>query len=100
MTLKTCIDCGEVCDGPRCPEHTRDTKANTTARGYGWSWQKVTARARKAQPFCSVPGCTSTDLTTDHSEAAWQRHNAGKAIRLQDVDVLCRRHNAQKGAAR
>lgn len=40
------------------------------------------------------------DLTTDHSAEAWQRHELGLSIRLRDVAVVCRRCNAERGAAR
>jgi hypothetical protein len=51
------------------------------------------------QPFCSDCGATS-DLTTDHTPEAWLRAAAGKVIRLQDIDVVCRRCNTDRGAAR
>ena len=40
------------------------------------------------------------DLTTDHSTEAWRRHELGLSIRLRDVAVVCRRCNAERGAAR
>ena len=40
------------------------------------------------------------DLTTDHSPTAWKRREAGLAIRLRDVSVVCRRCNSERGAAR
>lgn len=99
MTLRPCLDCGTPTNGPRCTEHTDDTKPTATARGYDWTWQKLSKRARKLQPFCLDCGSTA-DLQTDHSPEAWQRKAAGKPIRLQDIQVLCGPCNRAAGAAR
>lgn len=71
----------------------------TTERGYGWTWQKLSKRARRLQPFCLDCG-SEHDLTTDHSMTAWQRIADGKTVRLKDIDVVCRRCNSERGAAR
>ena len=99
MTLTCCLDCGQPSDGPRCAEHTTDPKASAADRGYDAAWQRLSRRARKLQPFCTVCG-TTDDLQTDHTPEAWARKAAGKAVRLCDVDVLCGHHNRQAGAAR
>jgi len=98
MTLRPCLTCGEPSERSRCPEH--HTTASPHTLGYDAAWDRLSKRARTMQDFCSVPGCTSTDLTLDHSPEAWARKARGLAIRLQDVQVLCRSHNAQKGRAR
>lgn len=92
MTLKTCVICGEICDGPRCPDHVARPrkKVSATRRGYDTRWQRLSARARHLQPWCSRCG-THDDLTTDHLH--WP------ARTLADVDVLCRSCNAAKGKA-
>ena len=101
---RPCLTCGELADpgSAYCPEHRpvkRDERPTASARGYDAAWQRLSEKARKAQPFCSV--CNTTeDLTVDHTPAAWRRKAAGKPIRLQDVDVLCRVHNSSAGAAR
>lgn len=59
----------------------------------------MSKRARRLQPWCSDCGSVE-DLTTDHSVAAWERKDAGKAIRLEDVDVVCRSCNSRRGRAR
>lgn len=99
--LKSCIVCGEISEANRCSEHrlSHAPKADTGSRGYGWTWQKLSRRARRLQPWCSDCGATE-DLTTDHSPEAWERHEQGKVIRLQHVDVLCRSCNSKRGAAR
>lgn len=101
MTLKPCLDCGEPTDRARCPEHTHDDapKAAATARGYDWTWTKLSRRARKLQPFCTDSGSTE-DLQADHSPEAWERKAAGKPLRLTDVAVVCGPCNRARGAAR
>ena len=101
--LRPCVECGELTEDTRCDAHQpkrADHHASRQARGYDEAWQKLSARARRLQPFCSVHGCTSTDLTVDHTPEAWRRKEQGKPIRLEDVEVLCRSHNSVRGAAR
>ncbi|BBY61157.1 hypothetical protein MSAR_42930 [Mycolicibacterium sarraceniae] len=99
MTLRPCLDCGEPTSGPRCTEHTIDTKPTAHARGYDAAWTRLSKRARRLQPFCTDCGSTE-DLQTDHTPQAWARKAAGKPIRLQDVRVLCGPCNRAAGAAR
>jgi hypothetical protein len=40
MTMRTCIVCGRVSEGSRCPDHRRP---GTTARDYGWLHQQERA---------------------------------------------------------
>lgn len=98
--IKPCLDCGEPTEQTRCADcRLPDSKPSAAARGYDYRWSKLSARARKLQPFCS--DCYSTeDLTTDHSPTAWARKAAGKPIRLRDVDVVCRSCNGKRGRAR
>lgn len=105
MTLKSCIDCGELCQGARCTDcrpatdrqYVRAPKTSSTARGYDQQWRRLSERARRLQPWCSDCG-SPEDLTGEHTATAWQRKAAGLPIRLQDVDVLCRGCNAARGA--
>lgn len=97
--MRPCLTCGEPSDGPRCPEHTTDPKASASARGYDAAWAKLSKRARRAQPWCSDCGSV-TDLQADHTPTAWERHEAGLPIRLQDIDVCCGPCNRARGAAR
>ena len=103
--MRPCLDCGEPAEDARCPEHTvthraearpPEVKASTRARGYGTAWRKLSERARKLQPFCTDCGARD-DLTTDHTPRAWRRYEAGKPVRLCDVDVVCRACNARRG---
>ena len=101
MIARPCLGCGEPTDATRCPAcivpaaHTE----SPTARGYDYRWTVLSARARRAQPFCTDCGARD-DLTTDHTTEAWQRRAAGLPIRLSDVDVLCRPCNGARGPAR
>lgn len=99
MTLRPCLDCGVPSVGPRCPAHTVDAKPPASDRGYDGAWTKLSKRARRLQPFCSDCGSTE-DLQADHLPIAWERKAAGKAVRLQDVRVLCGPCNRAAGAAR
>lgn len=106
-----CADCGAVYDrddtAARChvcqPVRTRRPvhlfKGSPESRGYDRAWRQLSRRARRLQPFCSDCG-SPYDLTADHSPTAWERRDAGLPIRLQDVDVVCRRCNAERGPAR
>lgn len=68
-------------------------------RGYDARWDRLSKRARALQPFCSDCG-SPEDLTADHTVEAWRRYEAGKRIRLQDIDVVCRSCNSERGEAR
>ncbi|WP_369022552.1 hypothetical protein [Micrococcus luteus] len=99
--LRPCITCGELSLQARCGEHQlqRTPKAGANELGYDYAWQKLSARARRLQPFCEDCG-SPEDLTADHSVEAWKRKAAGKVIRLRDISVVCRRCNSERGAAR
>jgi 5-methylcytosine-specific restriction protein A len=82
----------------RCKECQRERqrrRGTTTQRGYDRAWRKLSEQARTLHPYCSVPGCTSADLTVDHIDS---RTRGKPGLTLADVQVLCRFHNSQKGA--
>ena len=97
MTMRTCLDCGEPCEGSRCPEH--DIKGTATQRGYDAAWDRLSRRARKLQPFCTDCGAAE-GLQADHSPEAWAAKAAGKPIKLSMIDVVCGPCNVARGAAR
>lgn len=99
--LRPCVVCGELSTGSRCAEHPAPSERKLSAhrRGYDAAWFRLSAKARRLQPFCSDCGATE-DLTTDHTPEAWARKVRGLPIRLADVDVVCRRCNSRRGAAR
>lgn len=99
--MKPCLVCGEPSPDSRCPDHRVNAQPATLAsvRGYDTVWRRLSERARRLQRFCS--DCfTTDDLTADHSPEAWRRKQAGKTIRLSDIDVVCRSCNAKRGKAR
>lgn len=115
-TLRSiCSDCGvsfeRETSGAKCPEckPTRERTAKriisesrrgtAKSRGYDAAWTRLSRRARRLQPFCTDCG-RQDDLTTDHSPRAWARREAGLPVRLEDVDVVCRACNGDRGPAR
>jgi 5-methylcytosine-specific restriction enzyme A len=103
--LRPCLDCGTPSEGSRCDEHAAAQAAATrprsyeAERGYDRAWRALSARARRMSPMCEV--CfTAEDLTADHTPEAWRRKAAGLPVRLRDIRILCRRHNASAGPAR
>lgn len=117
---KPCIECGEPGPDSRCAEHRREVRRDggwaaesarraelglqsAAARGYDAEWRRLSERARRAQPFCvdcGHWGNNGNPLTADHSAEAWDRRMLGLPIRLCDVEVVCRRCNSARGAAR
>ncbi|SMX82117.1 hypothetical protein BLIN9172_01733 [Brevibacterium linens ATCC 9172] len=103
MTLQPCIECGELSEANRCNthklKHRGGKKAHATTRGYDHAWRKLSEQARAMQPFCEDCGA-KTDLQADHSPEAWERHEKGLAVRLEDISVVCGDCNRRRGAAR
>jgi hypothetical protein len=89
VTLRPCLDCGVPSASTRCTAH----------RGYDSTWERLSKKARKLQPFCTDCGSTE-NLQADHSLEAWERRAAGKPIRLRDIDVVCGPCNVDRGQAR
>lgn len=91
--LASCAVCGEPCQGAYCDQHRHDrSKHRGTPQqlGYTERWKRLSRRARRLQPWCSICGSTG-DLTCDHLH--WPAKD------LNDVQVLCRSCNAKKGEA-
>lgn len=112
--LKPCLTCGTLTSASRCEVHERDhvnayrretkpdrrrVRLSPKELGYDFQWQKLSARARALQPWCSDCGETE-NLTADHLPVAWERKEQGKTIRLQDVDVVCGPCNSKRGSSR
>ena len=104
-----CPECGHVFERDNDNANCRDCRAPDTRErtatkvesdaAYDYRWRQLSKKARKLQPFCTDCG-SPYDLTADHTEQAWQRYYAGKTVRLQDIDVVCRSCNSERGAAR
>ena len=115
LLWSACSDCGRpyqrerstgYCDEcrptrPRTVRRLESERARGTnkERGYGAAWRRLSRRARRLQPWCSDCGRTD-ELTADHSPEAWRRVALGKPVRLEDIDVVCRWCNADRGPAR
>lgn len=101
MTLRPCLQCGEPSDRSRCPAHRpRCTKPSRQSRGYDAHWQRLSAKARRLQPWCTDCGATD-DLQLDHLPSAWERKARGLRIRLGvDAEVVCGPCNRARGQAR
>jgi 5-methylcytosine-specific restriction endonuclease McrA len=98
------LRCGEPTTGSYCPEHQPDrrsaaSKVSARKRGYDNNHDKLSIRARRAQPFCGDCGRTD-DLQCHHTEEAWLRKLRGQVIRLRDVEVLCGPCNRKRGSTR
>lgn len=99
MTLRPCLTCGEPCEGSHCGQHRPERSKPAAERGYDRAWHKLSARARRLQPFCEHCG-TTDDLQCDHLPEAWRRKARGLPVRLADVRVLCGPCNRAAGPAR
>ncbi|MBV5244185.1 hypothetical protein KUF57_11625 [Mycolicibacterium sp. PAM1] len=100
MTARPCLRCGDLTPtGTYCTDCKPPDKSSPRQRGYDSAWDRLAKRAKKLQPWCEDCGATE-DLQCDHSPEAWQRHYAGKPIRLKDVSVCCGPCNRARGAAR
>jgi 5-methylcytosine-specific restriction protein A len=66
-------------------------RPTANARGYTAQWQKISAQARAAQPWCSKCRATS-DLVADHIVPL---RSGGQSI-IENVQVLCRSCNSKK----
>ncbi len=103
MPMRPCLDCGELAEASRCPEHaptaTELRRTSARERGYDGRHDRLSKRARKLQPWCS--DCLTTEaLTLHHTEEAWRRHEARKPARLTDYEVLCGPCNNRRGSPR
>lgn len=101
---KSCLRCGAPSPSSYCPEHTPKTwnhrEGSSRSRGYSTSWDKLSRRARRLQPFCTDCGATD-DLQLDHTPRTWELIDAGKTPRLKDTGgVVCGPCNRRRGSGR
>lgn len=100
MPARLCIDCGALCQGPRCPTHTaarQRRRGSATQRGYGAAWRRLVAEAKQEQRRqygyawcldCGHTGSPANPLSGDHLR--WP------ARTLADVQVVCRVCNSRR----
>jgi 5-methylcytosine-specific restriction protein A len=112
--LSACLGCGTPATSTRCeqcaPEARREQqrrddarRGSATARGYDAAWSRLSARARRLQPWCTdcqTTGTADNPLTADHLPGSWDKRAAGKRLTLSDVEVVCSRCNIARGATR
>lgn len=101
---KPCLVCGVPSPASHCDEHTpkpwNHREGSSRSRGYSASWDRLSRRARRLQPFCSDCGATD-DLQLDHIARTWERLEAGKTVRLKDTGgVVCGPCNRRRGSGR
>ena len=88
-----CGPCGQAHERARSRDYETRRPSRNNAAAYGRAWKAKAHAAIQAQPWCSVAGCASMDLTGDHVRPLSQGGTADDGI-----VVLCRFHNAQRGA--
>jgi 5-methylcytosine-specific restriction endonuclease McrA len=63
-------------------------RGTSTQRGYDAEWRRFRERIIAAHPYCSTPGCGSTDrLNVDHIETV--REAPDRRLDPTNVRVLC-----------
>lgn len=119
--MRPCLDCGELSTQSRCQDHRREQRQAKEQRyieqhghrrerlaGHGTTeWIRLSKRARKMQEFCM--DCRRTEqelravgerLEADHLPSAWHKHSQGKALSLNDIEVVCGQCNRARGSSR
>ena len=108
MIRKPCLGCGIPVEGSRCmdcaAEQDRATPRpprgrNSRRDGYTTSWEIVSRKARRMQPWCTDCG-REENLHADHLPSAWDRYHQGLTIQLVDVEVVCSACNNDRGSSR
>src|SRR5699024_2040843 len=94
VTATSCIECGELSDGPHCDQHKPKPRNRSHFRSNPAAWKQLSARLRRMQPWCTICG-TSDDLTVDHIVPYDERPDL--AYEISNLQVLCRKHNSSKG---
>lgn len=101
--LHVCAEpgCAELCAGTYCEQHARperkrapDNRAGSTARGYGYEWQKIRAAFLKAYPWCMAAGCTKPATDVDHVKPLAK----GGTSDWENLASYCHSHHSKKTA--
>ena len=98
VTLRPCATCGVPSPRNHCDDHTPKPAARHRPRGHVHAnpaaWKRLSARARKAQPWCLDCGST-TDLCGDHIIPVSEAPEL--ALEILNVAVRCRPCNGRRG---
>ena len=100
--LHVCAEpgCAELTQATYCEKHTRtkahapDKRGGSTARGYGYEWQKIRAAFLKAYPWCMAAGCTKPATEVDHVKPLAK----GGTSDWENLQSLCKQHHSMKTA--
>lgn len=98
--LQPCLICGMPTNGSRCSVHklskTNPNRPGTTARGYGYEWQKLSGMMRSRNPWCEICGARDRKLTVDHlvPQSMGGDHSPG------NLRVLCTDCHLRYGATK
>lgn len=106
VSLKPCLDCGDLSDQSRCPTHRtsqEQVRGSAAARGYDAGWRRLVKEAVRLHlqkygavcPGYGVPPHTATkaSLTGDHKIPL----SLGGKNEASNIQVLCRPCNSRKG---
>jgi len=88
VRARVCSVCGPRDDRTRRRELDA-TRPSTTARGYGWAWQKVRARVLRERGSCEV--CGAVEQLEVHHQVALAD---GGTHDDDNLVVLCKAHHS------
>ena len=101
--MKPCLKCGDlVRNASYCVDCMPDDKSpenrKRQAHLYDYAWRKLSAQARKLQPWCLDCGARK-NLSADHLPIAHWKLDNGIPLTLTDVEVVCLPCNDRRGPA-
>ncbi len=88
--LSFCSLCGGIRQDCSCNHRRYESKKNTTERGYGWDWQKLSRRYRVENPMCQM--CLEKGIITPAIEVHHrQKITTAPHLRLEwdNLMALC-----------
>jgi hypothetical protein len=62
--LRPCVDCGEISEAARCPQHARDPKPSRHERGYGNAWRDCRRGRDVVSPGALIAAAKTISLST------------------------------------
>ena len=98
MTLRPCLVCGAPSEQSRCPDDRPKPTNKVRPKGHVHTnttrWKRLSAKARKASPFCEICSATQT-LSADHIIPVSERPDL--AHEILNIRVLCLVCNGRRG---